>query len=47
MNYCSGVSFADLESVGKRTGKRGVELCFTPREIYMSVYVNNKTFNLT
>jgi hypothetical protein len=47
MNYSSGLSFADLETVEKRTGKGGVELCFTLEELYMSVYVNNKTLNLT
>jgi hypothetical protein len=47
MNYSSGLSFAVLESVEERGGKRGVQLCFTLEEIYMSVYVNNKTLNLT
>jgi hypothetical protein len=35
MNYSSGLSFADLESVEKKIGKRGVELCFTLGEIYV------------
>jgi len=47
LNYISGLSFAVLESVEKRMGKREVHLCFTLQKIYMSVYVNNKTLNLT
>jgi hypothetical protein len=46
MNYSSGLSFAVLECVKKRTGKRGVQLCFTLQEIYTSVYANNETLNL-
>jgi hypothetical protein len=46
MNYSSGLIFEDLESVEKRTGKRGVKVCLTFEEIQMSVYANNKTLNL-